>query len=77
MSEGWKCPVCGKVWGPHVDGCRECNGQVEYKWNYPVVIPYVPTYPTYPWYPPPVTFCGTTSDTAVTTDRGIRYHATI
>ena len=52
MNEGWKCPVCGKVWGPHVDGCLECNGQVEYKWKFvPIPVPYVPYTP--PWYNPP------------------------
>jgi hypothetical protein len=49
MNEGWKCPVCEKVWGPHVDGCAECNGQHEYKWKY-VPVPYYPTYPS--WWPP-------------------------
>ena len=19
------CPKCGRVWGPHVDGCESCN----------------------------------------------------
>lgn len=26
MSEGWKCPNCGKAHGPHVDTCPEPGG---------------------------------------------------
>ena len=22
---GWECPKCGKVWGPQVEGCLDCN----------------------------------------------------
>ena len=25
QNQGWKCPVCGKVWGPSVGECRDCN----------------------------------------------------
>lgn len=25
MSVGWKCPVCGRAWAPHVDQCRTCE----------------------------------------------------
>ena len=26
MTEGWKCPNCGKAHGPHVDTCPEPRG---------------------------------------------------
>ena len=77
MSEGWKCPVCGKVWGPHVDGCRECNGQVEYKWRY-IPVPYYPSYPTYPSWWPPVTYeTFITCTTSTYTDDGVCRYALI
>lgn len=22
---GWRCPVCGKIWAPHVSFCSYCN----------------------------------------------------
>lgn len=25
MAEGWKCPGCGRFYGPHVDECRRCE----------------------------------------------------
>ena len=25
VPEGWVCPKCGRVYGPHVDGCWWCN----------------------------------------------------
>lgn len=25
---GWQCPTCHRVWAPHVDECRKCNGEV-------------------------------------------------
>ena len=24
-SKGWICPRCGRVWGPQVDSCWDCN----------------------------------------------------
>lgn len=58
MSEGWKCPNCGKAHGPHVDTCPEPIG------IFPPVLPL--SFP-YPWPdtlydPPPIwpphTTCG-------------------
>lgn len=28
LQEGWVCPKCGKVYGPHVDECYDCNFQL-------------------------------------------------
>jgi len=28
LREGWVCPKCGKVYGPHVDECYDCNFQL-------------------------------------------------
>jgi hypothetical protein len=25
MGEGWICPKCDVVWGPHVDLCKHCS----------------------------------------------------
>ena len=25
--QGWTCPKCGKVWGPHESQCWNCNNQ--------------------------------------------------
>lgn len=25
MKEGWICPKCGRVWGPDIWGCQDCN----------------------------------------------------
>lgn len=44
--EGWKCPNCGRVWGPHVDACRSCNAPVipcPQQYEYP---------PWWRWSPP-------------------------
>lgn len=38
-TEGWMCPKCGNVYGPHVDECANCNGR-----GWPVYIP-IPYYP--------------------------------
>lgn len=24
-SRGWECPKCNRIYGPHVNECRECN----------------------------------------------------
>lgn len=24
---GWRCPVCGKIWAPHVSSCYYCNAE--------------------------------------------------
>jgi len=29
MSEGWQCPVCGRVWSPWTPGCT-CGGNVNH-----------------------------------------------
>lgn len=55
MKEGWKCPQCEKIYGPHVDECAECNENrdtsllEEYKKLVPLIPPiqYIP-YPVYP-----------------------------
>lgn len=31
VQEGWACPKCGWVYGPHVDGCYRCNDPLGYK----------------------------------------------
>lgn len=25
MSQGWKCPSCGRAWAPHIDQCKKCE----------------------------------------------------
>lgn len=27
MPTGWRCPVCGKIWAPHVSFCSYCNAE--------------------------------------------------
>ena len=24
---GWRCPVCGKIWAPHISSCYYCNAE--------------------------------------------------
>lgn len=31
MLKGWKCPVCGRVYGPFVRSCQHCNGKIDKK----------------------------------------------
>jgi uncharacterized OB-fold protein len=28
MTEGWKCPKCGRIWSPETDQCVRCNTQI-------------------------------------------------
>jgi hypothetical protein len=56
MTEGWKCPNCGKAHGPHVDTCPEPGGLA------PTFPPYRPRVPGTIYDPPtmwpPYTTCG-------------------
>ena len=29
MKEGWICPKCGRIWGPDIWGCQECNKAIQ------------------------------------------------
>jgi len=49
MHTGWQCPVCGRIWGPTVKECKECNKFVpieEFK------RPYLPPFGTYVYATP-------------------------
>ncbi len=28
-AAAWICPRCGKVWGPQIPGCFNCNAEVD------------------------------------------------
>lgn len=32
MKQGWKCPNCKAIWGPHVDICRTCAVDKALSW---------------------------------------------
>lgn len=27
VKQGWQCPICGKIWAPHVSSCYYCNAE--------------------------------------------------
>lgn len=38
-KEGWKCPECGRIWAPDVEGCKSCNNTMK---RARVLIPHEP-----------------------------------
>lgn len=28
IQQGWQCPVCKRIYAPHIPSCHECNKQV-------------------------------------------------
>ena len=53
---GWVCPKCGKVYGPDVKECADCNGKIVNPITYIPYYPFGVTPYVSPWWgicPPP------------------------
>lgn len=53
IPKGWQCPVCGRVYAPHIPSCHSCNMPIELgdSITTATATPKIVTGTTAGWYP--------------------------